>query len=1124
MGQEHEAVTARETVNVIYRDDTASTESITEEYRAISLFTDRTPALRRFMTYLNGDQPPHTILFFHGDGGNGKTLLLRFLREQCCKHFDSRDWTPIKGDPDDDAFKASVVGAAATAIPYAILDFDSSVTTYQPKDAYPALLKLHRDLTTQGLHFPLYDVAVLTYLKKTHQSSEEHIRALFPIEEINFLSELANLAAHAIPHASFFKSLLGLANKYAGPPIHSYLERGKKLDQRLTELGQRKPDDLLRLLPSLFAEDLIAAMAVDQAPPRLVLFFDTHEAFWDQHHDDSDAKFYGRDEWLRQLLLPLVTRPSGVVAVVAGRDKPRWLTAPTAPIPDTRIEAYRIDGLPDAHAHAYLTQAAIAIDDEDLRRSMLEYARFGPNEIHPLHLGLAADIVLAARHQGQQLQAADFADVPEAAAKNEILIIRLLKYVGQEEATGVRAVSVCRAFNRDIYFALADGLHFTATRATWDTLTRFSFVLPTDERGPDWYRIHDLLRRLIRAQDPDFTREADVVMERFYRDRAGAGDEAAIAEAIYHANRLDQQRSVEEWVTTLDTSLKQSRYGLCQALLAVRPHLVIDNTTYWSGRMSMAEGDYYARVSLYGDAQQAYGEAIVAFDADFTLAPDDVYALVNKGNALQSLGEVQASLARHDDALANYAAALAAYDAALALAPNNLSALANKGNALQHQGDVQAKLSHHDDALASYAAALAAYDATITPDVRILNNKGNALQSRGDVQVTLARHDDALASYATALTAYDAALTLDPGNIGALNNKATVLQRQGDVQATLGRHDDALDSFDATVVAYDAALTLAPNDLGVLNNKGTVLQSRGDVQAILGRHDDALASFNDALAAFGDALTLAPNNIEIFINKGTVLQNRGGLQAMLGRHAAALTSFDAAVASFNDALALAPDYVFALANKGNALQGKGNVQAIIASYKSALASFDDALASFNAALTLAPNNLGALTNKGTALQRQGSVQATLGHHAAALTSFNDALASYDAALIIAPNDLGALSNKGNALQRQGEVQATLARHDDALTSFNDALAAHDAALTIALDPRILNNKGSTLQRQGSIHIVSGDTSKACAAWQDALTALSRSLAIVPGDQRIIDQSRELQGQIDKLCQNSSAGD
>ncbi len=59
--------------------------SITEGNHALQHFTDRDAFIRRFAEYLNDEQPREKILFFQGEGGMGKSLLLRFLQKTCCK-------------------------------------------------------------------------------------------------------------------------------------------------------------------------------------------------------------------------------------------------------------------------------------------------------------------------------------------------------------------------------------------------------------------------------------------------------------------------------------------------------------------------------------------------------------------------------------------------------------------------------------------------------------------------------------------------------------------------------------------------------------------------------------------------------------------------------------------------------------------------------------------------------------------------------------------------------------------------------------------------------------------------------------------------------------------------------
>ena len=53
------------------------------------------------MERLNDDPAPQNILFFYGEGGNGKSLLLKYLRQKACKRMISpTDWAKVKAKPD----------------------------------------------------------------------------------------------------------------------------------------------------------------------------------------------------------------------------------------------------------------------------------------------------------------------------------------------------------------------------------------------------------------------------------------------------------------------------------------------------------------------------------------------------------------------------------------------------------------------------------------------------------------------------------------------------------------------------------------------------------------------------------------------------------------------------------------------------------------------------------------------------------------------------------------------------------------------------------------------------------------------------------------------------------------
>jgi hypothetical protein len=69
-------------------DHTTSTTAEERHHTTIEgqlkLFTNREELSRRFASLLNDEPPSSRVLFLHGPGGNGKSLLLRHLRERCC--------------------------------------------------------------------------------------------------------------------------------------------------------------------------------------------------------------------------------------------------------------------------------------------------------------------------------------------------------------------------------------------------------------------------------------------------------------------------------------------------------------------------------------------------------------------------------------------------------------------------------------------------------------------------------------------------------------------------------------------------------------------------------------------------------------------------------------------------------------------------------------------------------------------------------------------------------------------------------------------------------------------------------------------------------------------------------
>jgi tetratricopeptide (TPR) repeat protein len=528
--------------------------------------------------------------------------------------------------------------------------------------------------------------------------------------------------------------------------------------------------------------------------------------------------------------------------------------------------------------------------------------------VHPLYLGLCADVVLAARAQGRVLTPDDFPTAPETPDKSRVLINRLLRYVDKEVEVAVHALSACRAFDFELYLKLGQALHFHATHAAFfDILIRFSFVWQAQRRGENWYRIHDLLRRLDDESGNEIARRAHEILEQHYRERG------EVAEAIYHANRLDWERGVEEWGRTFEDALRLSRYELCRKLVEVRSELSIESD-FGLGRVSTSQGDYFSRLARYREASQEYLEALAAYERELSADSDDIATLTEKGSVLQSLGDLQALLAQYSEALLSYQDSMYAYEQAFNLAPNNVLILDKKGCTLQSWGDLQALLARYSEASLSYQDSINACDQALTlaPDNvgilnKILNNKGNTLAKLGDLQVLEGQYSEAFLSYKDAIDTYTQALNQSQDPVYILNNKANALRSLADLQTRLAAHSQVLPIYKEVIAIYDQSLALAPNDVGILRNKGNALQQMGYLQIELNKYKDALQSYQDAINVYDQVLNLTSNYDVIALNnKARALMGLSLLQMKLLQPQEVLKSMQVGLEAYTRSLEIVP--------------------------------------------------------------------------------------------------------------------------------------------------------------------------------------------------------------------------
>lgn len=255
---------------------------------------------------------------------------------------------------------------------------------------------------------------------------------------------------------------------------------------------------------------------------------------------------------------------------MAGREKPGWDEATNARISEQSLEMQSVCHLSPKDAAVYLKNAGIS--DTEMQKSLIKYASTEPGEVHPLYLGLCADMVLTAGERNIHLNSFDFSDSPEASRRAEMLIRQMLKYADAEIQDAVHALAACRSFDSDLYVKLGNAIPFHTTKQAFSTLIRFSFVCQDDEQKR--YRIHNLLCRLEHQKGNPVTLEAHAFLEGYYKEQGET------AEAIYHAICREPEHGMNEWLETFKRAKQQEEMELCRALLKIR-----EETSLYSDRL-----------------------------------------------------------------------------------------------------------------------------------------------------------------------------------------------------------------------------------------------------------------------------------------------------------------------------------------------------------------------------------------------------------------------------------------------------------------------------------------------------------------------------------------------------------
>ena len=123
--------------------------------RSLELFFDRFEVIARFVALINEDPAPRRVLYLHGLGGNGKSLLLRYLAARCCVRLLPSEWERVRRLPDAELPAALAGAAKAARVPVARIDFGARpVGENRPQEWVVLLFDTHEAFFGEAIADP----------------------------------------------------------------------------------------------------------------------------------------------------------------------------------------------------------------------------------------------------------------------------------------------------------------------------------------------------------------------------------------------------------------------------------------------------------------------------------------------------------------------------------------------------------------------------------------------------------------------------------------------------------------------------------------------------------------------------------------------------------------------------------------------------------------------------------------------------------------------------------------------------------------------------------------------------------------------------------------------------------
>jgi len=521
-------------------------------------FAGREREIARFLAVLHEPRSatPRVVVLM-GPSGIGKTYLQKELQTTFCKAAPSDSWQKLRSLPEAEmvsVYREKSGQEAFDALPAARVDFNESPIL--PSSQLAVLRRLRAGLQSFGLVFPRLDTAMLYYGYRAGDTLEEPQLRLTG-GWFDVLQQIVSAVQLVQLPSTIMQQAVRIAEGH--PRVQEWLRRRRGGDW-LERIHRMDVEDLLRVLPAAFAQDVEEAAAATGTSAGAALFFDSYETLLERPASAVLRTTGAEPEWLVDSILEHLRN---VLVVIATSTEPSWAKAAgtlKCGFPVVRLELGRLS---NSQSEAYLY--ARGVGDPRHRRMIASLTRG-----HPQTLAIAADVALGSADASSAYPKRgdlDRTDVTEA------IVGQLVRRMTDTDSTLLCSLGLVDWVDEGIFYALSEALRVPASRALWSQFKGLSLLSRTGGAA-DRYIMHrslrEVLTRYLENRDADACRGGIIEHIRCRLSNASFQDSLVLeAELVRQTHLLKgPQASHDELVAFCDELRDTGRGHEADAMLS----------------------------------------------------------------------------------------------------------------------------------------------------------------------------------------------------------------------------------------------------------------------------------------------------------------------------------------------------------------------------------------------------------------------------------------------------------------------------------------------------------------------------------------------------------------------------